>query len=103
MNSYQNNTSIVLNYLSGGGGKNTSYQLAHSCFAQLENHLVENGLPYSEECAHQWLARQSKSAQTMRNYAKALRQLEDVYQVGHVRFVNRTRLVLTDAFDGLVL
>ena len=49
MNLYQNNTAIVLNYLSEGEGEQTSYWLVHSCFAQLESYLAANGLPYSKE------------------------------------------------------
>lgn len=103
MNLYQNNTTIVLNYLSEAEINQTSYRLAHSCFAQLRNYLAANGLTYSKETGQQWLAGQSKSVQTVKIYAKALRQLDDVYQVGHVRFPNRSRVKLTDAFDELIL
>lgn len=102
MNLYQNNTAIVLNYLSEGRGKQTSYWLVHSCFAQLESYLAVNELSYSKEVGQQWLAGQSKSVKTLQIYAKALRQLDDVYRVGHICFSNRSGLKLTDAFDELI-
>ena len=102
MNTFINNADLVLSYLSENSVNQSSYDLAHSCFRQLGDYLKTNNLSYSKEVAQGWLERQTKSKPTLMYYGKALRQLEDVYRVGHVSFFNRSKLVLVTAFDDIV-
>ena len=107
MSVYQSNVAIVLEYLLGNGGdKSVSYYLAHSCFNQFERYLSANGLRYCKSNARKWLALQKRSVNTLRAYGKSLRQLDDVYETGHVCFKNRSYLKLPqelqDAITGYV-
>ena len=102
MNTLINNADLVLSYLSDNSVNQTSYDLARSCFRQLSDYLEANNLSYSKDVAQVWLEQQTKSKSTLMYYGKALRQLEDVYQVGHVSFFNRSKLVLVTAFIDIV-
>lgn len=102
MNTFINNANLVLSYLSENSVNQSSYDLAHSCFRQLGDYLKANNLNYSKDVAQGWLEQQTKSKPTLMRYGKALRQLEDVYQVGHVSFFNRSKLVLVTVFSDIV-
>ncbi len=102
MNTLINNADLVLSYLSDNSVNQSSYDLARSCFRQLSDYLEANNLSYSKDVAQSWLEQQTKSKPTLMCYGKALRQLEDVYQVGHVSFFNRSRMVLVTAFSDIV-
>ena len=102
MNSFKCNSQIVLEYLLERIGKTTPYWLAHSCFKQLEEYLVSNGVSYSNEIVTKWLSIQVKSKGAMLSFSKALRQLQDVYEVGHVRFINRTGIKLKASFEKII-
>ena len=102
MNSFQCNTQTVLQYILGRVGKSTHYWLAHSCFNRLGEYLVSSGVSYSNDNACRWLETQEKSENVLRSYSKALRQLQDVYEVGHVRFINRTGIDLEATFEEVI-
>ena len=104
METFYRNSDIVLSYLSESLGKHATYWLVHSCLKQLGGFLETNSQNYSKASAQEWLKKQEKSKSTLQTYSKALRQLEDVYQAGHVSFFNRSHsaMVLAGAFDDLI-
>lgn len=102
MNSFQCNTQTVLQYLLERIGKTTPYWLTHSCFNQLEEYLASNEIPYSEDNACRWLEAKAQSESVLKSYSKALRQLQDVYEVGYVRFINRTGIDLEETFEEVI-
>ena len=102
MNSFQCNTQTVLQYILERGGKSTAYWLAHSCFNRLGEYLVSKDVSYSNTIACKWLEAQTKSVSVLRSYSKALRQLQDVYEVGHVRFINRTGIDLGATYEEVI-
>lgn len=102
MDSFQCNSQTVLQYLLERVGKTTPYWLAHSCFEQLEDYLVSNEVSYSNDNVCRWLETQAKSENVLKSYSKALRQLQDVYEVGHVRFINRTGIDLEETFEEVI-
>lgn len=38
----------------------------------------------------------------MQAYAKSILRLDDIYKVGHIRFANRFRQALSEAFDDII-
>lgn len=102
MNSFRCNSQTVLQYLLERVGKTTPYWLAHSCFDQLGDYLVSNEVSYSNDNVCRWLETQTKSKNVLKSYSKALRQLQDVYEVGHVRFINRTGIDLEETFEEVI-
>ena len=102
MNSFRCNSQTVLQYLLERVGKTTPYWLAHSCFDQLGDYLVSNEVSYSNDNVCRWLETQTKSENVLKSYSKALRQLQDVYEVGHVRFINRTGIDLEETFEEVI-
>ena len=92
----------MLQHLLEAVGKTAPYWAAHSCFNCLGNYLISKGIPYSEENARKWLETEAKSEGVLKKYSKALRQLQDIYEVGHVRFINRTRIKLKGSFEKVV-
>ena len=94
MNSYQKNTVTVLDYLSEAGVCQSVYDMSHSCFTKLGRHLSSRKIDFSLEEAEKWLDGLKLSDASIKMYSKAIRQLGDVYNFGHVCFLNRANLNL---------
>ena len=102
MNSYQKNTVTVLDYLSEAGVCQSVYDMSHSCFTKLGRHLSSRKIDFSLEEAEKWLDGLKLSDASIKMYSKAIRQLGDVYNFGHVCFLNRTNLNLKASFDEVI-
>ena len=84
---YQDNTGIVIDYLSvTGRGKNT-IRVYTSCYNSLGEALSRHGISFSSEFATAWLAQQSDSlgSTAFALYKAALRKLDEVYLTGEVQ------------------
>ena len=102
MNLYQKNTVTVLDYLSEVGVCQSVYDMSHSCFTKLGRHLSSRNIDFSLKEAEKWLDGLTLSDISIKMYSKAIRQLGDVYNFGHVCFLNRTNLNLKASFDEVI-
>lgn len=86
MERYDNNVTIVLEFLTVENFSRSVISMHRLCYKGLRDYLIEKGIPYSSDIAYQWL----DANRSLWNYRKytgwrhSIDQLEDVYSQGHI-------------------
>lgn len=100
MNQYQDNVNLVLEWMKNVHKSEVEYNLHRSCFRKLCSYLTEAQLSFSPVIAHQWIdSLDNLSDNTIKVYQRAIQRLDDIYNVGHIRFNHVNGIKLRFSFQ----